>query len=954
MENLIQDIKDSLHKGFINKAIEKRGRFLPKLLINTESENVLATIIDELYKCKSFSISVAFITESGLASLKMHLYELAQKGVKGRILTSNYLSFNSPKMYQVLLKLENVEVRVTRVSGFHAKGYIFDHEYHTSLIVGSSNLTSNALKVNYEHNILLSSHRNGDIVDKVKDQFDHLWNESDVLTPEWIESYRPIYRPRTFEKVLEVEKQQVEIQHQIQTAQKIVPNLMQEEALKSLAELRAQHEKRALIISATGTGKTIMSALDVRAYRPKRFLFIVHNEGILRRAMEDYQKVLADEPASAFGLLTGGRKDLDAKYIFATIQTISKQEIHEQLGPDYFDYIVYDEAHRIAAESYGRVLEYFKPNFLLGMTATPERNDTLNIFELFHYNIAYEIRLHQALENDMLCPFHYFGVTDFVLDDIKRDDTEMLQYLTSDERVRYILERTHYFGYSGERLQGLIFASNVDEAEKLATKLTEFGYPTEYLVGKHTQQHRQEVIQRLRSGDISYIITVDLFNEGIDIPEVNQVVMLRATESSIVFIQQLGRGLRKSDNKDFVTVIDFIGNYKKNYLIPVALSGDQSQNRDNYRKFLTDTTVLQGVSTINFTNVAKQKIFDALNEASLDHKNVLKEAYITVKKRIGHMPMLMDFIQQNSIDPMVILQKYGNYHKFLIEINKTKHVLPKDAEQNLTFLSKELGSGLRIIEQVMIRYLLNGPATKDEILRHAQQFDSTFSIKDIEGAIRILSYTFYGKGFSKTNGPPIIEIEDETLHLNQVLTSNMKNPIFKRYFDDIMNFIEYHYHQRQLGLNQLILYNKYSRYDFTRIMNWEKNGSSYVFGYTVKNNAVPIFITYHKGESFTETTRYLDTFLNQSELKWYTKSKRTIESNQESQIINHKDNNLTLYIFVQKEEMEKTDFYYLGTVQVIDSTVEETTMVNGDAVVTMHLALDTPVRDDIYRYLIEK
>ena len=955
MEHLIRDITQSLHKGFIDRSSEHLGNFMPRLLINNREENVLATVIDELHKCKRFSISVAFITESGLASLKAHLYELKQRGVTGRILTSNYLSFNNPKMYQELLKLENVEVRVTHVSGFHAKGYIFDHDYHTSLIIGSSNLTSNALKVNYEHNILLSSHRNGDIVYKVKQQFDQLWEESEPLSYEWIETYQTIYQPTPFKRLLEVEKEQLDLQQKLKHAQSIVPNLMQHEALKSLNEIRARGEKRALIVSATGTGKTIMSALDVRAYQPKQFLFIVHNEGILRRAMEDYQKVLADEPESAFGLLTGNQKDLKAKYIFATIQTISKPDVYEHIAPKHFDYIVFDEAHRAASSSYQRVFDYFKPQFMLGMTATPERNDTLNVFEVFHYNVAYEIRLQEALENDILCPFHYFGVTDYIADGVTIEDTDSLQQLTSESRLTHVLEKTHYYGYSGAELKGLIFVSRKDEAYELALKLSQRGVPSVALTGEDKQVRRLEVIQQLKNGEINYIITVDLFNEGIDIPEVNQVVMLRATASSIIFVQQLGRGLRKSNNKEYVTVIDFIGNYKNNYLIPIALSGNQSQNKDTYRKFLTDSAVLNGVSTINFEEIAKKKIYESLNDAKLNAMTNLKEAYYNVKQRIGRVPLMMDFVDQHSIDPLVITSNSSlkHYHVFLEKLKETDVVLSDNASKNLVFLTREVAPGLKSVEHYMLWRLLEGEARVSELLDYVLDYDNSITIDDIYMACRVLDLSFFSKTIDKTYGKPIITIDGEMVCLSDTFKTQLQHDRYRDYVEDILRLAQYNNEMYQEGQSDLILYRKYSRKDFLKIKNFQNDESSTVYGYKVKENMIPIFVTYHKQDDISETTQYEDEFLSQNELKWFTKSNRRMMTEEVQKILHHQVSNRTIYIFVKKEDAEGTQFYYLGNAHVLQDTAEQTTMLNGAPVVTMHLALTTPVRDDIYRYLVE-
>ncbi|HHR3415361.1 TPA: DUF3427 domain-containing protein [Staphylococcus aureus] len=475
MSRLLNDFNQSLHKGFIDKHISHKGNYTPKLLVNNKNGKVLSTIIDELQKCETFYFSVAFITESGLASLKAQLLDLSNKGVKGKILTSNYLGFNSPKMYGELLKLKNVEVRLTDIAGFHAKGYIFEHKDYSSMVIGSSNLTSNALKVNYEHNVLLSTMKNGDLVDSVKSEFDLLWQKSTPLTEQWINSYKESFEYRSLEKLAEVEQTQMLLADKVKKSVEIVPNLMQAEALRSLKAIRDKAKDKALIISATGTGKTILCALDVREVNPNKFLFIVHNEGILNRAKEEFKKVLPIKNDSDFGLLTGKHRDVDAKYLFATIQTLSRDDNFKQFDENEFDYIVFDEAHRSAASTYQRVFNYFKPKFMLGMTATPERSDELSIFELFDYNIAYEIRLQAALESDILCPFHYFGVTDYVHQGIKEDDVTKLRYLTSDERVNYIIQKTDYYGYSGEILQGLIFVSSKKEAYDLADKLSSKG-----------------------------------------------------------------------------------------------------------------------------------------------------------------------------------------------------------------------------------------------------------------------------------------------------------------------------------------------------------------------------------------------------------------------------------------------------------------------------------------------
>nr|UMT56435.1 DUF3427 domain-containing protein [Staphylococcus aureus] len=945
MSRLLNDFNQSLKKGFIDKDISHKGNYTPKLLVNNKNEKVLSTIIDELQKCETFYFSVAFITESGLASLKAQLLDLSNKGVKGKILTSNYLGFNSPKMYGELLKLKNVEVRLTDIAGFHAKGYIFEHKDYSSMVIGSSNLTSNALKVNYEHNVLLSTMKNGDLVDSVKNEFELLWQKSTPLTEQWINSYKESFEYRSLEKLAEVEQTQMLLADKVKKSVEIVPNLMQAEALRSLKAIRDKTKDKALIISATGTGKTILCALDVREVNPNKFLFIVHNEGILNRAKEEFKKVLPIKNDSDFGLLTGKHRDVDAKYLFATIQTLSRDDNFKQFDENEFDYIVFDEAHRSAASTYQRVFNYFKPKFMLGMTATPERSDELSIFELFDYNIAYEIRLQAALESDILCPFHYFGVTDYVHQGIKEDDVTKLRYLTSDERVNYIIQKTDYYGYSGEILQGLIFVSSKKEAYDLADKLSSKGIKSVALTGDDSVNYRQIVIEKLKEGKINYIITVDLFNEGIDIPEVNQVVMLRPTESSIIFIQQLGRGLRKSANKEYVTVIDFIGNYKTNYLIPIALSGDQSQNKDNYKKFLTNNDSINGVSTINFEEVAKKQIYNSLDAVSLNQNKLILKAYEEVENRLGHMPLLMDFIQQHSIDPSVIFSKFSNYYEFLLRYKKIDALLTENESKNLVFFSRQIAPGLKRIDSLVLEELLKNELTYDELKNKMLNEVKDITEDDIDTSLRILDFSFYNAGIEKIYGSPIIECNERMIRLSDAFTNALSNQTFKIFLEDLIELSKYNNEKYQKGKNGLILYNKYSREDFSKIFNWNKNGSSVIMGYMIRSQEMPIFITYDKHEDISDSTKYED------ELKWFTKSNRTLKSKEVQKILSHRAKGIKMYIFVQKKDDDGIYFYYLGTAGYIEGSEKQDKMPNGSNVVTMDLALDKAVRDDIYRYI---
>ncbi|WP_213421700.1 DUF3427 domain-containing protein [Bhargavaea massiliensis] len=958
--SFIGNLKGSLAKGFIDKEIHAVERFKPRLVTNDveKRETVLSTIIEELDQCGSFFFSVAFITESGLATLKSHLYDLHLKGIKGRILTSTFLNFNQPKAFRELQKLNNVEVRLANVEGFHSKGYIFSHKHYTSLIVGSSNLTAHALKVNHEWNVKLTSHDNGDIIHHFKQQFEEVWNKAQPLNEEWINQYESNYQPEVSNSTLKVSELPSHYgKNSLQEALEIEPNSMQKAALKEIEAVREEGHQRALVISATGTGKTYLSAFDVRRFRPRRILFIVHREQILRKAQEDYKRILGGTDDD-FGILGGSHREHDKKYLFATIQTISKQEKLQQFDPEEFDYILIDEVHKAGAPSYLRVIDYFQPKFLLGMTATPERTDDFNIFELFNYNIAYEIRLQEALEEDMLCPFHYFGVSDVYIEDEVYDSGEILSKLTAADRVDHLVEKIEYYGHSGDAIRGLMFCSRKDEARELSTLLNSRGYRTVALTGDDDQEVRLQQVQRLENGEIEYILTVDIFNEGIDIPSVNQVVMLRQTQSSIIFVQQLGRGLRKHDSKEFVTVIDFIGNYKNNYLIPVALSGDNSQNKDNIRRHMTDTSYVTGTSTVNFEAVAKERIYKSINSSNLTTLKIMREAYIHLKNRVGRIPRLFDFVINHSIDPVTLVKKYSTYYQFLLRLKEVEPFLSKYEEQVLAMLSNEILDGKRQHELILLDQLIKCGSISESsykaILEHSELETDEETMTSLK---RIFDLTYFTVTARKKYGEiPVVELDEKdqfrfNSRISERLSSNSR---FLELIEDVL-LTGLELSKRYNTKQPFTLYEKYTRKDTCRLLNWQNDESAAIFGYKVKHGDCPIFITYHKHDDVEASINYGDELVSADVLKWYTRSNRTVQSNEVKQIIEAQERDIDIHIFVKKDDDEGTDFYYLGKALPDQSSVEQTSMLDKNGrtlpVVTMNLLLENEVEHPLFMYL---
>lgn len=670
MDKLERVFAKSLQTGFVDKEVLSEMVYQPELLVNQKipPKKILSTILNELDTSTEFYISVAFVTTSGVATIINKLNELENRGVKGQILVSQYLNFTQPEALKRLLQFKNLEVRILTVGNAHAKGYIFRNKTHYNLIVGSSNLTANALATNKEWNIKVSALNNSGLVHKVLAEFRSDFDKAAEVTSIFIKKYEEIYNDQ-FLLNKKVNKQL--------TSEKnirILPNVMQQEALINLKSLRENNKNKALIISATGTGKTYLSAFDAQSFNPKKLLFVVHRLTIAKDALKTFKKIFGN--TRTMGLYSGSEKNLDCDFIFSTVQTISKDQYLKQFAKDHFEYIIIDETHRSSANSYTRLINYFQPKFLLGMTATPERSDGNDIFELFDHNIAYEIRLNRAMEEDMLSSFHYYGVTDIIVDNVAIENKTDFNLLVSDERINRILEQSQFYGCDNGITRGLIFCSRKKEATELSRLLNLKGLKTVALTGDNSEEERAKAIEQLESDQLSekldYIITVDIFNEGIDIPKINQIIMLRPTESAIIFIQQLGRGLRKVEGKGYLTVIDFIGNYENNYLIPIALYGDTSYNKDTIRKLINDgSRMIPGASTINFDEITKEKIFQSIDSANMQMLADLKKDYNLLKFRLGRVPMMMDFVENASRDPYLFVDYTRSYYNFVQKVDKT-------------------------------------------------------------------------------------------------------------------------------------------------------------------------------------------------------------------------------------------------------------------------------------------
>lgn len=954
MEYLQDNLLNAYERGFIDRYTGKVSHHPPELIINSKDENVLAPMLDALESCESFVISVAFITEGGIASLKTALYELNKRGVRGKIITSTYLNFNKPKVFKELLKIPNLDVKITDQAGFHAKGYIFDNKSYSTMFIGSSNLTDAALKKNYEYNLKLTSLDNGEVIQNFKEQFDSLWENSTELSEEWVREYESLYVELDHDdKVLHLIENKQPYRYTNNNPKEITPNIMQQEALESLKNLRLTGEKKALVVSATGTGKTYLSAFDVKQAEPKRVLFIAHREQILHKSLQDYRDLI-DLPPERFGIYSGSAKDKDARYLFATVQTLSRQNHLYQFNPDDFDYIIIDEAHRSGAETYNKIMNYFNPDFMLGMTATPERTDNTEIFSLFDYNIAYEIRLQKALEAEILSPFHYFGVTDLEHNGKTISGDSVLTDLIHEDRIDHIIDKLYYYSHAGEKVRGLMFVSSRKEAKELSDLLNDKGYKTKSLTGLDAQEDREEAVRQLENNRLDYLITVDIFNEGVDIPSVNQVVMLRQTESSIIFVQQLGRGLRKHPGKEFLTVIDFIGNYKNNYLIPVALTGDKSFNKDIMRRNMMNRNMISGESTINFERIAQDRIFQSISKSRASDLVNLRRMYFYTKDKLGHIPSLVDLHNdQDAMSPMLVLNKFNHYPEFLGKMKEEIDPLTNGQDRILTFLSKEIVDGKRVQEVLLLKeLLLKGTVNKPDFQLDIYEKGYYMTDETMNSILRMMTLEFYTSPSVKKYKYPLIEVENSVISLSIEFKDALKDDYYEMFINDLLNLAELqseqYNQQKPLTLNE-----KYSRKDVCRVMNWEKDESSTMYGYKNKHNTVPIFINYNKSKNIDESVKYNDKFLDSHVFKWFTRKGTDLNSKINREIIrDYKNDDVTLYLFVKKDE-EEVEHYYLGEVEIdLNSAenVKDGIGNNRDKVAKMNFILENPVEYGIFRY----
>lgn len=891
---------------------------------NNSSRSFFNYLVDNLQNCAEFKISVAFITYGGLQVLLETLQLLKERNIPGKILTTTYKEMTPPSVIERLARFQNIELKIyvppTKNDGFHAKGYLFKNQSEDgnwSIIIGSSNITGRALKTNVEWNVLhqdLQTEHSSEFTKSVLQEFDDLWNSpyAKAYSDNLLTSYRD-YLQKIKDTIV---SKHIEDIFTYDDAV-IEPNEMQAEAVVKLAQLRDTGATKALAIAATGSGKTYMSVFDSVRFKPKRLLFIVDREDILNKAKESFKKIYSTiDKSITFGSFTGNFDERKSRFLFATREMLARH--YTEFEPNDFDYIVLDEAHHASSSQYKEILKYFKPRFLLGLTATPERTNGEDIFSIFDNNIAIEIRLRQALELNLVCPFHYFGLKDVDGIDYSKitaepGTKEFVQQIASmlmiGKRVDYIIEKFQFYGHDGEKAKVLGFCANIEHAKYMADEFNkrlsvngENVAVALYSQNGISPATRENYVKRLEndSDPLQYIFTVNLFNEGIDIPSVNTILMLRPTESSIIFIQQLGRGLRKLPNKEFVTVLDFIGNYKNSFLMAIALYGKPDFDRDTLKvQVASDFAELPNGTYIHMDRIAKEQILSQLEAERFMSMKYMKESYNAFKNLScgGKIPMLVDYLKQDgSVDPIRFTQfnaQFKTYMEFVSYMEKNSHPELSFALENNAFaasmrLFSFYSPAKRAEEWIILKAILDNPnyeASFDEILSEAPKHIPKIYPERFQHAAEVLSGKFFDKSELTKYEKSLLVLQKNTLAFNEDLKKCLTNDSIS--FSWLSDLIRYNLlrYQREFGsfdkkMPFLKLYHEYSMRDIALLCGYKKTHSAFRGQglLTLDHPNYYIFVNLHKDANIKQSINYKDKFISSDTFQWESPNSTTQKS----------------------------------------------------------------------------
>lgn len=784
-------------------------------------------LLNSLKRADSVDIVVSFLMESGVRMLLGELDNALKRGAKIRILTGNYLGITQPSaLYLIKHKLgEQVDLRFynEKNRSFHPKSYMFHYKDYSTIYIGSSNISKSALTSGIEWNYRFSSKTDSHNYEKFYNTFLDLFeHHSVVIDDDELKRYsKNWHRPAVSKDLDRYDLQDNETTNNISLFE---PRGAQIEALCALENTRAEGAGRALVQAATGVGKTYLAAFDSKDY--ERVLFVAHREEILKQAAQSFKNVRNSDD---YGFFDGESKCTDRSVIFASVATLGRSEYlnNKYFASDYFNYIVIDEFHHAINDQYQRIVNYFKPQFLLGLTATPERMDGRNIYEICDYNVPYEISLKEAINKGMLVPFHYYGIfddTDYSKLHIVRgryDEKELNETYIGNVH-RYELIYKYYYKY-GSR-QALGFCCSKEHAREMAREFSSRGIPSVAVFsdasGEYTEK-RNVAIQKLKNGEIRAIFSVDMFNEGVDITSVDMVMFLRPTESPIVFLQQLGRGLRKCRGKEFLTVLDFIGNYEKAGRVRFLLEGKSDMYREG--RHLSDTLRFPDDCMVDF-DLKLIDLFTEMDRKHLKLKDQVINEYFRVKDLLGKRPTRLDlftYMDDNIYETAITHSKDNPFKRYLEFLNDLGELSQIEVEFykgiGREFISLLENTNMSKVYKmpVLMAFYNNSDVlmevSEKQLLSSWKEFFSTGTnwkdldknmtlqkykdISDKDHLKKILAMPVHfllesGKGF-------FIKDDDVILGLREELRPLIDNPVMIQQMKDVIDYRTMDYYQRR-------------------------------------------------------------------------------------------------------------------------------------------------------------
>lgn len=904
----------------------------PSLIQELKAEIATADRID---------ILVSFIKWSGIRLLVNELEQFCDRG-QLRVITTPYIGATDIKAVKFLAKLPNTEVRIsydTAHTRLHAKAYYFHRNSgFSTAYIGSSNISNAAITSGLEWNVKLTEPDSLAIIRKIQATFESYWND-----PEF-EQYNDKDQERFLLAIRqERTKSGTGISHSFF---EIFPYPFQKEILDKLQAEREIHNRfRNLIVSATGTGKTVISAFDFKRYKQKksdtRILFVAHREEILKQSLDTFRMILKDHN---FGdLCIGGKIPPQIDHLFISIQTFNSTNFSEMTSPNYYDFIIVDEFHHAAAQSYQNLLTYYHPKILLGLTATPERMDNLDIMSYFDGRIAAEIRLSEAIGRNLLAPFHYFGITDTVnLDDVEwvrgKYNRGILskKYTGNNERADRIRNKVLEYINDINDVIGLGFCVSIEHAKYMAKVFSDNGIPSSHLSSESSIEDRNTVQKRLKNKEILFIFVVDLYNEGIDIPEVNTILFLRPTESLTVFIQQLGRGLRLSEGKECLTVLDFVGRQNTNY-----------QFNDKYRALVTEVRIplsqqikentfsLPRGCFISLEKVAKEIVLSHI-EKNLSRRKTLVQKISQFEQESKMQLNIKEFLLYHKLEPQDIYYKYKSSFRNLCAEAKVCEI-PSESEE--------------IFVRTAAKQMLH--LNSISLIRFIRQFISKKSLNFIdkekqkkESYTNLLYYSFYSEPIKEDNNPDFISIIQVFLSKEWIVDE----------IDSLLSFLEdtteVLEEDLQIGFDTaLCLYCTYSRYQiFAGLGHWtpthvNPKGRREGVLFLPEKNLDSFFVTLNKSEKrFSPSTMYNDYAINETLFHWQSQSTTSETSPTGKRYINHKKLGTKILLFVR--EYDKINyisqpFICLGTAHYLNH--------DGSRPMSITWRLDNPIPANIMK-----